>query len=124
MVGSVHRYCHLLISISFKHSIYKYYSYIKTNLALLPLKKTRENQNQVEKLIFFFLDTIAKKWRPQVLLWRTTFGRSFTTIVTDSISKLSPHMHVPSPGQEGFTQLLLRSLCNNLYNYLIKCVFF
>ena len=39
--------------------------------------------------------------------------------MTDSITIYSTRMHALSSEQEGFTQLLLRSLYNDRYNYLI-----
>ena len=60
-----------------------------------------------------------KKWIPKVLFLRTNFGSRFTTIVTDLTTISSTCTHLPSAGQEGFTQILPRNLYNNLYTYLI-----
>ena len=81
--------------------------------------KNTGNENLNEILFVHSKTQVWKKWRPKVLFLREKCGRRFTTIVIELKNISSTRTHLPSSVQEGFTQLLLRSLYNKICNFLI-----
>ena len=86
----------------------------------IPLKNARETEIKLKHLFYALKDGRVEKVETKSVISDEYCERNFNIILSDLTNIYSTCTHLSLAGQEEITQLLLRNLYNNFYNYLIS----